>query len=81
MAFVRLVEMDQERIVRSSHPTQLVCKFLSGERDGKKLVQLNSYGSGGRENPDKLSQTLQFDEVSAGQLYMLLAQEFGFGDN
>ncbi|MBB4020902.1 MULTISPECIES: hypothetical protein [Actibacterium] len=79
MAFVRSIERDDKE-VRSAHPTQLVCKYMVGERDGMKVLQLNSYGSDDRDMPGKLSQTLQFSEESARQLYQILHAEFGFGD-
>ena len=77
MAFVKSVEKD-DREIRNAHPTQLVCKYLIGQRDGKKVIQLNSYGSSERDIPGKLSQTLQFGEDAALQLYRILGKEFGF---
>ena len=75
MALVVSLEKDT-RDFRALHPTELVCRYIVAERDGRKVLQLNSYGSSGREVPDKLSQTLQFNEESARQLYSLLAKEF-----
>lgn len=77
MAFVQAVERD-ERPVVALHATQLVCKFAVGERDGKRILQLNTYGSVTRDVPGKLSQTLQFDEAGARQLFDILRDEFGF---
>ena len=77
MAFVKTVVKDH-RELRSLHPTQLVCRYVVGERDGKKVIQLNSYGSDQREELDKLSQTLQFDAQSAAELFTVLKSEFGF---
>ncbi|TCP41432.1 hypothetical protein [Rhodovulum marinum] len=79
MAFVISIEKD-EREIRSAHPTELVCKYMVAERDGRRILQLNSYGSNDRDMPDKLSQTLQFGEEAAEQLYRILAAEFGFKD-
>lgn len=76
MAFVvRVVEDDRE--IKNVHPTHVECKYLVAERDGKKLFQLNTYGSSDREFPDKLSQTLQFGEDSAKELLRILKKEFG----
>jgi hypothetical protein len=77
MAFVKRLEMD-EKSFRSLHPTQVICRYLVSEQDGVKTLQLNTYGSDERQTPEKLSQTLQFDEKSARQLYSLLRKEFGF---
>lgn len=78
MAFVTSLEQD-DRDVKSVHPTTLVCKYAVRETDGRKILQLNSYGSNSRDMPDKLSQTLQFGEEAAAQLYRVRAAEFGFG--
>ncbi|GAA6147627.1 MAG: hypothetical protein VX791_13345 [Pseudomonadota bacterium] len=80
MAYVTSVEKDDKRFVKSLHPTQLICTVVVGDNNGKRILQLNSYGSAEREHPAKLSQTLQFDENSARQLYEALSKEFGFGE-
>ena len=77
MAFVSAISKD-DRDFRSLHPTEVECRYLVAERDGKKILQLNTYGSVKRDIPDKLSQTLQFDEQAAADLFELLVQEFGF---
>ncbi|WP_415182225.1 hypothetical protein [Phaeovulum sp.] len=79
MAIVIAIEKD-DRNLRAAHPTQLVCKYIVEEHDGKRILQLNSYGSAGRDIPGKLSQTLQFTEASAFQLFRILQAEFGFKD-
>lgn len=76
MAFVNKLEAD-ERDLKGLHPTQVVGKYLIAEHDGKKLLQLNTYGSAEREIPGKLSQTVQFGEVAAKQLLAVLKKEFG----
>ncbi|NVK47440.1 MAG: hypothetical protein HWE33_14155 [Rhodobacteraceae bacterium] len=80
MAFVKHIQKDEGREIRSLHPTQLVCKYIATNQNGRRILQLNSYGSDERDVPGKLSQTLQFDEDSAAQLYAVLKAEFGFGD-
>ena len=77
MAFVKSISKD-DRNFRSLHPTQVECRYLVAESDGKKVLQLNTYGSADRDIPDKLSQTLQFDEQAAAALFALLVREFGF---
>ena len=69
MAVVTNVEPDDKGFGRL-HPTGLVCRYLVGDAGGRRILQLNSYGSEGRENPGGLSQTLQFDEHSAGNCLM-----------
>jgi hypothetical protein len=77
MALVSKIEPDS-RGFRSLHPTQIVARYIYEERDGKKILQLNTYGSQERVIPDKLSQTLQFDEAVAKQLWIMLGKKFGF---
>ncbi|TCP20913.1 hypothetical protein EV656_11534 [Rhodovulum adriaticum] len=77
MAFVRHIQRD-DREIRSIHPTQLDCKYIVQDKDGRKVLQLNTYGSEDRDIPGKLSQTLQFSEGSAKELYEILKREFGF---
>ena len=78
MALVVSLEKEEDRSVRSAHPTRIPCKYMVGEYDGRKILQLNTYGSDERQMPEKLSQTLQFDEHAALQLFRMLSSEFGF---
>lgn len=77
MAFVTDIEPDDRRFSRR-HPTGTVCRYAVGRNNGQRILQLNSYGSASREFPDQFSQTLQFDERAARQLYDVLQTEFGF---
>ncbi|MEM5477027.1 hypothetical protein [Pacificibacter sp. AS14] len=78
MAFVHKISKDEDREIRSLHPTRLECRYIASESNGMKILQLNSYGSDDRDVPGKLSQTLQFDENSAQELFQVLKAEFGF---
>lgn len=44
--------------------------------DGKKYLQLDTHGRADRKMPGKISQTLQFDEVSGRALKSLLELAF-----
>jgi hypothetical protein len=70
----------EERSVATLHRTHLVARYMVAEVEGGRLFQINSYGSDDRQIPGKLSQTLQFTEDSAHQLYRALKAEFGFSD-
>ncbi|MEO1492003.1 MAG: methionyl-tRNA formyltransferase [Pseudomonadota bacterium] len=48
------------------------------EHDGRRLLQIDSFGTTEREMPGKKSQTLQFDDETASQLFAILKREFGF---
>lgn len=46
------------------------------EIDDERYVQLDTYGRVGRENPEKLSQTIQLNRDTAKFLVDLLSREF-----
>ena len=77
MARVTEIQPDDKSFNRL-HNTGLVCRYLIGYVNGQRILQLNSYGSEGRQNTDSVSQTFQFDEHSARQLFDVLREEFGF---
>ena len=52
--------------------------YFTHEFDGRKLLQINTSGRSSREMPDKVSQSIQFDEESGRQLFDLLKGHFGF---
>ncbi len=62
-------------------PTQLMAhaKIFRVE-SGDLVVQLDSFGSDNREKPGKQSQTLQFGEQAAHQLYRILKDTYKFQD-
>ena len=76
MAFVEDIAPDN-RAFRSLHkPAD--CRYTVGRSGGRRILQLNSYGSPEREVRGQASQILQFDEHSAKQLFDLLKAEYGF---
>ena len=46
------------------------------QANGAKYVQLDRYGKNDRENPEKISQSIQLDAEAAEFLVNLLKQEF-----
>ena len=46
------------------------------EMEGNKYVQIDTYGRIDRENPEKISQSFQFDKATAEFLVKLLNEEF-----
>jgi len=77
MAVIVKFETD-DRKLRGLHLTKVSARILIEPVDGKKIVQINTYGSEEREMPDKLSQTIPLTEKSARQLWEILGKEFGF---
>jgi hypothetical protein len=62
-------------------PTQIAAyvKVFPVE-SGALVVQLDTHGSDDREKPGKQSQTLQFGEAAAHQLYRILKDTYKFQD-
>jgi len=59
-------------------PSQVICYWSVADIDGKKLMQIDTYGSKLRQIPGKQSQTLQLDRSQAERLHQILKQQFGF---
>lgn len=51
--------------------------YTSFKRDGRVLLQIDTYGRNTRQIPGKLSQTIQLDQRGAEILYGILGREFG----
>jgi hypothetical protein len=47
-------------------------------QDERLVLQIDTYGSLERKIPGKKSQTIQFDRISAEQLFKILKDEFLF---
>jgi hypothetical protein len=60
-------------------PTQVeaIVKIFSTQ-DSRKILQIDTQGSGEREMPGKQSQTLQFGEEAAKELFDVLKKTFDF---
>ena len=52
--------------------------YSTSERDGRKFIQVDSYGRDEREIPGKKSQTFQLDERAARALFDILKETFHF---
>ena len=76
MAFVESISPDNRQFRSLHKPAD--CRYMVGRSEGRRILQLNSYGSPEREVRNQISQTLQFDERSAKQLFDLLRAEYGF---
>lgn len=79
MAIVKRLQR-HERITFKLQPTSVVCRYgIFKPEGGKKIVQLDTYGSDSRKKLGKQSQTLQFRAAQAKALWTLLGKEFNFG--
>jgi len=52
------------------------CGWTTFEQDGTPYVQLDTYGSGERQVPGKVSQSIQLDESAAAELSRILRRAF-----
>lgn len=74
MAFVRRIEAgDKER--HSVHE-EVECTCVAFVVEGERFFQLETYGSPQRKLKGKVSQSIQLDRGSAGELVHLLEQTF-----
>lgn len=46
------------------------------DNDGERYIQIDTYGKAGRENPEKISQSFQFNREAAVCLVNLMIKEF-----
>jgi hypothetical protein len=57
---------------------EVEAKLFVQDYDGRRLLQISTYGRPGRKDVGKLSQTIQLDEEAARQLFEVMKAEFGF---
>ncbi len=76
MALIR--KFDPSSIQRPTLHDEIEGKIGVFELDGRKLVQIDTFGRDSREIPGKKSQTIQLDRQGAEQLYNTLKQAFDF---
>lgn len=75
MALIKRLEKMDIAPRKKSHQ-ECKASYSIYERDGKKFMQIVSYGHG--RNPNKISQTTQFDQDSAFELFNILKRAFNF---
>lgn len=76
MAQINLSSIKKIEKYRNTVHDQVHATYTIFEMDGGKYVQIDTYGRIDRENPEKISQTLQFDRATAKFLVNLLCEEF-----
>lgn len=54
----------------------VLCGYATKDIDGRRILQLETYGSPGRKHPGKVSQSLQLDEAGARDLKRSLERAF-----
>lgn len=66
----------QSKDARAPHKPAECHATIATANSGEKYLQLDTFGSADREQPNKVSQSLQFSRASAEQLLHLLRQTF-----
>lgn len=68
---IERIDKNRNTIHEKVHSTYTVFEY-----EGEKFVQLDTYGRIGRENPEKISQSIQVDKAAAEFLVRILCDEF-----
>jgi len=69
----KMVRVEKQRVSIHSNARATYSVFEDG---GKRYFQIDTYGSIGRDMPEKISQTIQLNRQSAMKLISLLADTF-----
>lgn len=74
MAFINVKRMEKkEKDIHEQEPVKAT--YSINNKGDKFLFQIDTYGSANRANPDKVSQTISFDEDNLRELFALLRRE------
>ena len=76
MAQISLESIERIEKTRNVLHEKVYTTYTVFEKDGQKYVQLDTYGKDDRDNPEKISQSIQLDEETARFLVKLLIKEF-----
>ncbi|WP_441253491.1 methionyl-tRNA formyltransferase [Bradyrhizobium sp. 613_E4_N2_2] len=74
MALIR--KFDRRERDRVSMHEEIDASYTSFERDGRVILQIDTYGRTSRQVPGKQSQTIQLDQEGAKALYEIIKREF-----
>ena len=76
MAQISLESIERIEKTRNMLHEKVHTTYTVFEKDGHKYLQFDTYGKDDRDNPEKISQSLQLDEETARFLVRLLIKEF-----
>lgn len=76
MAQISLESIKKIEKYRNTVREKVHTTYTTFEMNGEKYVQIDTYGRIDRENPEKISQSFQFDRATAEFLVKLLSEEF-----
>lgn len=77
MAQIDIDNLKRVNKERNSIHDQVYATYTVFDNNGEKYLQIDTYGKAARENPEKISQSFQFNRKAASYLANLLIEEFG----
>ena len=77
MAQIDLSSIEKIEKTRNTIHDKVYTTYTMFEMSGNKYILLDTYGRVDRENPEKISQSIQLDRDTAKYIVDLLTQEFG----
>lgn len=76
MAQMDIANIKKIEKMRNNIHDKVYTTYTVFEGSGNKYIQFDTYGRIDRENPEKISQSIQFDRKTAMFIVNLLTQEF-----
>ena len=76
MARLDIESIDRVEKERTTIHDKVYTTYTVFEKDNKKYFQIDTYGRNDRENPGKISQSIQLDVIAARYLVKQLIREF-----
>ena len=76
MAQIDIENIERIEKERNSIHEKVYTTYSVFEKDNKRYFQIDTYGRNDRENPGKISQSIQIDKPVAKQIIKLLIREF-----
>ncbi len=77
MALIKSEKMERILKEKNSIHKETTCRYTSFiGKDGRRYFQLDTYGSQDRDMPEKISQSIQFNEETARVLIDTIKKEF-----
>ncbi len=76
MAQIDIENIERIEKERNSIHEKVYTTYSVFEKDNKRFLQIDTYGRNDRENPGKISQSIQVDKMAAKSIVRLLIREF-----
>lgn len=76
MAQIDINNLEKVNKERNTVHDEVQATYSIFEINGEKYLQIDTYGKEGRMNPEKISQSFQFNKESASFFVNLLVEEF-----